>query len=248
MGFHVAIPSYQRSELLQQKTLSFLERQNVPADYVTIFVADEAEAQVYRSALIGKRYSHVVVGRPTLRGARRAIIEHYPQDAPVLCLDDDVSDLMRLCGTRLVPEADLMATAEDAFALCKRSRARLWGVGPVPNHFFMRETVSNGPSFIVGCFYGMLVDKDERRHTTLAFKEDYERSLQWFAMDGVTIRFNYLAVKTKFYASIGGLASARTVQAQQEAVVALAARFPGRVRLNKRRTSPYPEILIKTRR
>ena len=51
MDYVVAIPSYQRSNIIVKKTLMTLQRGNVCKNRINIFVANESEAKEYENTV-----------------------------------------------------------------------------------------------------------------------------------------------------------------------------------------------------
>lgn len=247
MTFQVAIPSYHRAEMLGRKSLPLLLGRGVGAEQVTVFVADEAEAEAYAGALEPGSYGSIVVAAPGLGPARNVIAEHYPAGTAVLSMDDDVDDLVELAGDRLVPVADVAALVREAFATCRQLGLRLWGVYPVPNAFFMRPRSTTDLRLVAGPFWGALASPGEPdvTHITLCpggEKEDHERTLRYFEADGGVLRLGHVAVKTRWYKNPGGLQDTRTRASEDAAVAALLGRWPHLLRVNPGRKSGFPEL------
>jgi hypothetical protein len=57
----------------------------------------------------------------------------------------------------------------------------------------------------VGCFYGIITRRKVDNVLCLGDKEDVERSIRYFIEDGIVLRFNKIAPKTKYYNVSGGL-------------------------------------------
>jgi len=77
--FVVAIPSYGRSTVIDQKTLSFLRKEGIPESWVSVFVVREEEI-IYRSVL-ATFISHggkIIVGVKGLVQQRDFIQSYYP--------------------------------------------------------------------------------------------------------------------------------------------------------------------------
>lgn len=243
--FEVAIPSYRRPEMLRDKTLRLLAERGVGPERITVFVADDQEAEVYSSTL--EPSIAIVVAAPGLGPARNVIAEHYPADTNVLSMDDDLDDLVELAGEKLAPVEDVAALAEEGFAMCRQLGLRLWGVYPVPNAFFMRPGATTDLRLIAGPLWGAVATpgQPDVTHITLCpggEKEDHERTLRYFQADGGVLRFRHVAVKTKWYKNPGGMQETRTRATEDEVVALLLDRWPRLLKVNKGRKSGFPEL------
>ena len=98
-----------------------------------------------------------------------------------------------------------------AFTQSIQHKAYLWGVYPVYNPFYRekRKDMINRLNYIVGAFYG-IINRPDLKDIALTItrdngqKEDVERTLKYFLHDGVVLRFNKIAFKTKYYGCDGG--------------------------------------------
>jgi hypothetical protein len=90
MDYQIAIPSYQRAEQLRDKTLKVLDGYRVDPGRVTIFVANEAEYDLYKPVIAETRYTNLVIAEPGLHAARNFIHGYYPESSYLVSVDDDV--------------------------------------------------------------------------------------------------------------------------------------------------------------
>ena len=241
MDYTVAIPSYERTDTLKSKTLDTLRRTGVPAEKIYVFVADEAQKAKYSAEVPSDLFREIVVAKKGLVNARNFISDYFPEDTPIVQLDDDVSDLVRRTDAGgLEVFTDFPSVITTAFAECRKTGRNLWGIAPVANGFFMKPTVTSDLKFCVGHLWGCLNKRDVR--VTMDFKEDYERSLKYAVRDGGVVRINYVAAKTRLGAT-GGLNTSATarIEANRQICANLIAMFPGLVRPNTRRDG---EILL----
>ena len=98
----------------------------------------------------------------------------------------------------------------DAYDKLIKEKRFIWGIYPVRNPFFMKNTVTTDLKFIIGALYGFIVRKTPDIEPSLLSegKEDYEQSILYYKKDGGVLRFNHITIKTKFLAK-GGLGSDR---------------------------------------
>jgi hypothetical protein len=52
----VCIPSYQRAEICNQKTLTTLKQQNIPANLIHVYVANKKEYDIYEKTLANQSF------------------------------------------------------------------------------------------------------------------------------------------------------------------------------------------------
>lgn len=222
----VAIPSYGRPETLRDKTLKWLLSRGVAPEHIHVFVADAKEAAAYRAV-----HHQVVIGKKGITPQRRFIAHYFPQGTHVVSIDDDVEGLYECKDTQQKPV--LMSNVDQyfihAFEQARRHGAHLWGVYPVLNPFYMKPgDVSTSLKFILGTLYGFIVRHDPSLMPKLPEKEDVEQSILYYLRDGKVLRFNDVAIKTRFHNPKGGLGglSPDRLQANEYAANELKRRYP----------------------
>jgi hypothetical protein len=207
MDYQIAIPSYARAELLKNQTLAFLERHNVNPERVTVFVANEEERERYADVL-GNKWRIVVacIGKVN---AQRFYHSYYPVGTPLLNLDDDTVTLRQKTPDDKLEDftGDIDALVEEGFRICKQEGAKMWGINPVENGFFMSDVVTVGLRYICGNFYGnyagdkAIVGADRKYSESSG--DDFETTLRSFIQNGSVVRFEYICPKTKYFAAGG---------------------------------------------
>jgi hypothetical protein len=245
-----AVPSYRRPEGCATRTVTRLAQLGVALTAIEVWLSDPDETAAYQHHLPAE--VRVRPGAPTLRGNRAAIMRGHPNTDVVFC-DDDLDDVVLLDAesgkARPARPGAFAAAVAEGFALARAHGLRLWGVAPVPNHYFMKSEPTVGRSFCIGSLYGLRVPAEPSPYVTNHDeKEDYERSLRAWERDGAVVRLNHVAPKTTYYRGGGGMVDGRTVEAQEDAVRFIERRWPGAVRRNTRRKSEYPEIVINPQR
>ena len=60
-GYVVAIPTYDRVDILQEKTLPLLLSRNVSPSSIYLFVANKEEEKKYKDAIPSDKYNKIVV-------------------------------------------------------------------------------------------------------------------------------------------------------------------------------------------
>ena len=246
MDWVIVIPSYNRVETLKQKTLAVLAKYKIPKSKIYVFVADKEQEKLYKDVEVG----HIIVGVKGLAEVRNFIFDYFPKGKPLVFMDDDVRSLIEFDGNvkrHEQPLRSLTTVINRGFSECKKANARLWGVYPVPNGFFMKDTVTTDLRFIIGSFWGCLNPGSELKLKFGSEKEDYQRTLQFWEADGVVVRLNFVAPKTAYYKEPGGMQDdgmEARVAKQKVAVAAMIKEWPQYIKMNPRRKSGYPEILL----
>lgn len=244
MDYAIAIPSYNRPASIVIKTLSTLQKYKIPSSIITVFVASESQKVLYAQSIPEHSIHEIVVARPGLAEARNFITDYYPEGTKLVMLDDDVTDFVeRTEDGRLRELISLSDVINTGFKEAEKTGARLWGVYPVPNGFFMKPTITSDLKFIIGSFFGVI---NTRMTLPMSEKEDYIRTLMCYERDGSVVRINYVSPKTAYYKEPGGMQSnPYRLENQKIAVKYLEETWPQYVRLNPRRKSKYPEILLR---
>lgn len=205
---YIAIPTYNRSDILERKTLSTLERGGISPSQIYIFVANEAEKKLYET-IPSSKYNKIIVGKLGITNQRIFIKNYFKEGEYVVSIDDDVEGLYKLSGDKL-KEIKMKPFFEKALEELKKEKRYMWGIYPVRNIYFMKNETSKGLSFVIGALHGYIVRHDKKLDpsTSLECKEDYETSILYYLKDGGVLRFNNITIKTKFLAK-GGLGDDR---------------------------------------
>ena len=239
----VAIPSYNRTKQLIDKTLQTLKRGGVPTNIIHIFVANKQQETLYKNDVPADLYGKMVVGKKGIANQRKFISSYFPEGKCVVSIDDDVEKVLKLRAGKLAEIKDLDKFFRDAFALLRREGLYLWGVYPVTNPFFMKDNVSTGLKFVIGVLHGYINrhSADLKPSTKAESKEDYHQSILFFLKDGGLIRYNNVTTKTKFNAP-GGLGTDRA-EMNLHAAEFLEKKYPDLVRRADRKNG-MPEIRL----
>jgi len=228
----VCIPSYRRPRLCNDLTLTTLATHGIDPARIYVYVADDAEREIYQRTLDRSRYGALVVAVPGIINAREFIIEQWPEGTNIVSVDDDIRDV-----TFLRSEAydDMHTFLLAAFGECRRRGAYIWGVYPLSNPFFLRgQEVTTDLRYVVGAFYGFInrprleaIRWDISRQCQDA-KDDVELTILYFINDGLVLRFNRIGITTTYFRAQGGQGKAERRKASHaEACRRLLERYPG---------------------
>ena len=200
----VAIPSYNRPDVISEKTLKTLADGGVPSNRIHIFVANKAEEKRYLDTVPKHLYGKIVVGKIGITHQRRFIIKYYPIGQAIVSVDDDVEGLFKKKSDKeLTRITDVHKFFTEAFAKTRSEGLYIWGIYPVQNPFFMKDTVTTDLKFIIGTLYGF-INRKIQPSPLIKEKEDYEQSIKYFIKDGGVVRYNNVTIKAKKH-SPGGL-------------------------------------------
>ena len=208
MNYIVAIPSYNRSDIISKKTLSMLKDGGVNKEKIFIFVANNEEYKKYLHALqtYTDLYNKIIVGKLGITHQRNFIKKYFKENQRIVSIDDDIEGLYKLNNSTLARIQHVDAFFKEAFERLNREGLYIWGIYPVMNPYFMQNTVTTGLKFIIGGLYGFINRKltDLNPSSESEGKEDYEQSILYYKKDGGVLRYNNVTIKTKFLAK-GGL-------------------------------------------
>jgi len=271
--YKVAIPSYQRSEIIGQKTLHTLIQGKVPLEKIHIFVANDTEKALYQSK-IREQYPHyplknLHIGVLGITPQRQFISQFFPKNTPIVSLDDDVEQVYQLSSyrpfspqpktnrktnrkttskkesNRLIKLTNLDHFFQRAFEYTLQQNLYIWGVYPVNNPFFMQPKTTIDLRFLIGGFYGYINRPTAPElKVTVPIKEDYENTILHYIHDGGVVRFNGVSYKSKNY-SPGGLEKAETrIDTNRKASEILLKRYPEYVSKRPTRSNGVMEIAL----
>jgi hypothetical protein len=227
-------------EVCRTKTLALLQQHRIDPARITLFVANNEEKALYEAGIPQGMYGKIIVAVKGHREVKNWIANYYPLGTEYVSCDDDLYSLVELDGNGgLRPLHSLHELILQGFKECKNLDYHLWGISPVANGFFLKQTIHTDCKFCIGHFFGVI---NRRIPITLNLKDDYERSLQNTVRDGGVIRFSYVAGVTKYCAS-GGINQSKQErsEANKKEVEFLMKEYPNLVRLNKKREG---EILL----
>lgn len=221
MDYSVVICSHNRVQTLKERTLALLQHYEISPDKIFVFVAPE-EVETYQTNLPGVQIRQGALG---LKENRQAACLAFPIRHRLVWLDDDLKGLVvRGSDNRLVGVSDLEEVFQNGFTLCEKKGASLWGLYPVANAKWLKNSVSEGLVFCYGCAYGTLNSHDVLLENS--FKEDSERCLILFDRGETMVRMNWVAPVQSYRKGSGGLNESRTYEKEVSASMKLQSRFP----------------------
>lgn len=246
-NYVVAIPSYQRQDILIKKSLQTLQKGKVDRKKIHIFVANKEEHDIYEKTVPKELYGKIVIGVKGITNQRKFIVDYFPEGKEVVSIDDDVEGLYKCQGTtKLVEVKDVDGFFKEAFQKARAEKLYIWGIYPVSNPFFMKDKITTDLKFIIGTLYGYINRRDKSIQPSSAIKEkeDYEQSILYYLKDGGVLRYNNITIKTKFHADGGLGKKAGRFEANKEAAEYLSKKYPDLVSIFHRKTG-MAEVRLK---
>lgn len=205
----IAIPSYKRAELCNNKTLKMLHENKIDKNLIYVYVANKEEYEDYKKILDPSHYHKIVLGIIGVTQQRQFISEQWKEGTNIIYLDDDV-EKVDLSLSKKYNGKSLHSFFCDAFKTCREKGSYIWGIYPVYNPFFREprpEIVSDHLVFIIGAFYG-IINRPKLKSLHIpshnSQKDDVERSIKYFQEDGIVVRFDKIGFQTKYF-NVGGL-------------------------------------------
>lgn len=246
----VIVPSYQRARCLSRKTLPLLLDRQVPIGTISVVVADGRQADEYRATIAdhGLPVPLIEVAAPGIRAVRNWIADNYR--GPVMEIDDDLTDVAQWADPKhTAPVPSLPELFEEGFAHAASAGAKLWGIYPVPNPYFMRPGIRTDLRYIEAGLFGTVLTGEPYQQITLEDKEDYERSIRYFLHDGAVVRIDYYTFRANYYTEPGGLQATRSWGRIDWSARWLADAYPDLASVNTAKKSrPWTEVRLRDRR
>ena len=248
----ICIPSYNRYETIQHKSIKFLLNAGYEASEIDVFVADQEQYDLYKEKM--DKDISIIIAVKGLREVRDFIFNYYKQGENLLCLDDDIEDV-RECylnddnKLRLRSITNVKEIVDKGFDLCVTKKRKLWGLYPCPSNAMWMNSQKEFTwdyKFIIGNFFGVINCKNMNK-LSVPDIDDYERSIRSYVLYGGSVRMNHLSAKTKFRKNTGGQ---QDTSNRQELInnskEILLNTYPNLIYLRKRKSDTNP--MLKDRR
>jgi hypothetical protein len=198
--YRIAIPTYNRPEVLFDKTLCYLDNCKIDKKKVDIFIKDDEQIEKYGEEL--KEYNIIKHEQSGIGATRNFIRTHYYESDTryVACFDDDIEYVKKMD----IPTYDLDYLLKCFFGKTEEVGLNVWGVNPHKNAFYYTNKMTTDLRYMCGAFFGFIVDKNKDFiHTEWDHLEDYAFSCEHFIRDGGCVKFCNFGFKTKYFADGG---------------------------------------------
>jgi hypothetical protein len=112
----------------------------------------------------------------------------------------------------------------------------------------MNDKVTTDLRFIVGPFWGVINRHSSDLFATIDEKENVERTIKYYIKDKGVLRFNNIAIETKYYKNPGGMQASRKKGSRKVAALKsakyLAKKYPHYAKLHLTKKSGHPEVKL----
>jgi hypothetical protein len=181
---------------------------------------EKREPALYRERLKHNPYGkRIVVGVKNIGSQRNWIQNYYPEGTHLISLDDDLVQISELKNGKYADIGSGKAfhsLIRQGFDECHATGSHLWGLYASANESFQSSAlesreVSHNNNYIIASCYGKIIRHDKELEVeSINHAEDYERTLRFFAKDGLVVRFNRFTMsKGTEYFGKGGLEEER---------------------------------------
>lgn len=207
----IVIPTYLRSDTISKKTLTTLKQEGFLASDITLFVANQQEADLYKQKVPANLYSDIVVGLKGISAQRNFISSYYPEGTHLLFIDDDIRGFKRKQGFESV---HLPTLFDDLFTYCNQNNSYLFGLYPACNELYLKPRVRHGIHLVCGSCFGFINNHSIFSPPNLQCKVDYALSISAYNLTNNLIRADFVSPITSYWKSKGGLVSERTFESE----------------------------------
>lgn len=251
MDYQIAIPSYKREKTIIDKTLNVLFRYNIDPKKIKVFVNDEEpdEYEKYKKALSKWDYVkdiEIVKGVPTIGKQRNFIEKYYPEGTNLMMFDDDIEQVQKKLGDKLVQVVDLEEEVIfRGFKDCKKVGAKTFGIYASANPYFMKHRNYHKLCYIIASMFGVVCEHDDFLNRETNHGEDYEYSIRQYIKNGVLVRLDDITVKSNYYKEEGGLQEFRTPDYVYSSIKKIATDFPEYCTMYIRQSTGHAELRLR---
>ena len=225
--FNVVVCSAGRVDVLKRQTMALLEY----TEMAVVIVVPYEEVAEYQAAFPERH----VVGAPRGLVKQRAFARTlFTPEEYILFMDDDISRVKALEYTDMLhPIWEAFDdVVESLFIQMEAFQCSMWGIYPMCNRGWMKQSHTRDMAYIVGAFYRIRNNIPDEVGDDEA--EDFRRQLRLLESGGHCIRFNWIGVQTKYWkGDAGGIQ--RTPAKSLQVFQGLAATYPQYVKMSQTR-------------
>ena len=235
MVFKIIVVTHNRVDVCRSHTLAMLRDNHVPAELITLLVHNEEQKANYEDGIPKDLYNNIMVTNTNdgCYGQLNFLTDYYEEGVRIVKLDDDISYVYEIADNyNLVKSSNLLNFIDDGFRLCDQYGAKLFGLYPCTNPYFVckQKLYSTDLRFAVGSFMGLIIDKSNILDLNIKIKGDYQYAIQAYINHGAVIRLNRVCHKYHINKNVGD----RTTVMVNDARI-LVEKYPSYVRHNLRR-------------
>ena len=196
MPIFIAIPSYDRLDVFRKKTYSKIIKRYNLEKYVTLFLQSDKDAKEYKEAFPELKQVRSPKG---LINTQNFINKHYPLNAKVVMMEDDLTQIKELKGNKLVDVNNAYDLFNKTFGIMSNVGASLGGYYPASSAPYMkdRKPITTDLRFIVGALY-CFINKRIPLQNAMGGKKDFAFTIDNYKREGKVVRLNHYSMRYDF--------------------------------------------------
>ena len=226
------IPSYQRANILKNKTLKYLDKHNIKKDDIYIIVREDDEGYDIFSDY------HIVKTDVKGIGRTHNFITEYFDEGDWICeIDDDLTDMIDTEDNSIENFEEVILSLKNKIIEKNYSYG---GFYSTPNPFFMKNIKSEYTfdlRYMLGLIRVRKICEDIKLETN--YSEDFENCILHYIRDGGIVKQNYIAGKTNNYADGGCNGDGRNIESEKTDKEFLANNYPDYCKLFQRKNGRW---------
>jgi hypothetical protein len=198
VDYKIAIPSYNRIQQVEHRTLNFLFRHNIDHSKIYIFVHPLSYDEYVEVLKTKYPNINIVESKCGIKNSRNYINQYFNEGDKIVEIDDDIQDLINLREDK--PLENLNEFIEESFSMCGNG---MFGVSALTNKFFATMHDKFGLRSIVATFHGYTLDKSIK--LTLDLMEDFQKVILYYLKEKPILKRGWIGIRTKYWTLSGGL-------------------------------------------
>ena len=226
--FVIAIPSHNRLNTLELKTLQFLKDSNLYGNIqIFIFVADDEYIPYFEKYNREKDQVFVIKSVLGLNKQRNFIRSYFMEGQYILHLDDDINSIQFKDETKQL--TDLKKIINRDFVRMKSRGLYLGSINPTNNIYFARNDYLDGLYLCVGCYYYEINKKFKCFYLDTEKtdeKEDYRRTFTFYNFCGSVYRNDTMCINHNYNGTRGGMNNQDRIKNNNDVCRELREKYP----------------------
>jgi hypothetical protein len=171
---------------LRDTTLKLCKAYRIPANKITVILADKSQEGLFRSILLPGSFSRLV----TVHSA----YELFSVGTPVVYMNSCITGLYEYspdCVFQRKPLKSLLGLIKTGFEECGKEDTHLWSILPLKSNCILKNRLSTKLKPISTVVWGCILTGIDSH---LDFSEDIERSILYYKIDKKVLRLNMFGV------------------------------------------------------
>ena len=193
MPIFIAIPTYDRVNIFKRKTYNRIIKRYNLEKYTTLFIQSDKDAKEYKEAFPELKQVRSPKG---YLNTLNFIGNHYPLNAKVVKIDDDITQIKKLQGNKLVDVNNAYDLFNKTFGIMSNVGASVGGYYPIASSSYMedRQPITTDLRFIKGGLYCFV---NKRIKLKIDGKSDFEFTIENYKLNGKVVRLNHYTFRAE---------------------------------------------------